>query len=403
LNFGLQSTVPSLSSGHRLGVIHWICSGHGLVSIFVCLLLLISPPVLAQPNPISLMVFRDIHVEGWGGKLGFRYPLWFSISDAGFDVEFVGGRLHNYDIVFLDLYPDYNTTFNRHHEGYSFVKTDALVNSATSAATAYKPDVVLILAGMADVWYGGQGGLVNFGQRLHQVIAEFRKQVPGVNILLGQIPPWDTYPAGNNREFVPNKVYIPSFNPETMFCCVDKFMPSVEGYEWIANNFFEVLEVVLPDIDPSGSGEFQINAGHAGAWFNADTPGQGQLIDVEPEGQFMFVSWFTFTGAVSANPNEQHWFTAQGNYSGNTADLLVYETLGGRFDDPQEVSTVPAGEATLSFTDCSSGQLDYAIDTWDLQGSFTLQRAIPGTENVCEKQAEISTEPLEPNDGWDGA
>jgi len=146
-----------------------------------------------------------------------------------------------------------------------------------------------------------------------------------------------------------------------------------------------------------------INHGLAGAWFNPDTPGQGQLVDIDPENQFMFLSWFTYTNNSSVNPNEQHWFTAQGNYSGHTAELLLYETLGGRFDDPQAVSTEPVGAATLSFTDCGSGLLNYSIDTWDLQGSFALRRAIPGTENVCEERAGITTEPLEPNDGWDGA
>jgi hypothetical protein len=127
------------------------------------------------------------------------------------------------------------------------------------------------------------------------------------------------------------------------------------------------------------------------------------LIDIEPESQYMFLSWFTFTGAVSANPNEQHWFTAQGNYSGNTADLVIYEILGGQFDDPQEVSTDPVGEATLSFTDCGLGQMSYTIDTWDRQGAFPLPRATPGTENVCEDRAGLTTEPLDQNDGWDGA
>ena len=117
----------------------------------------------------------------------------------------------------------------------------------------------------------------------------------------------------------------------------------------------------------------------------------------------MFLSWFTFTDAASVNPNEQHWFTAQGNYSGNTADLLVYETLGGRFDNPQEVRTNPVGVAALSFTDCGLGQMNYTIDSWDLHGSFPLRRAIPGTENVCQERAGITTEPLDPNDGWDGA
>ncbi len=157
------------------------------------------------------------------------------------------------------------------------------------------------------------------------------------------------------------------------------------------------------------SSTFQINAGHTGAWYNPETPGQGQLIDVEPESQFMFLAWFTFTNTppdipdVPDNPNELHWFTAQGNYTGNTANLTVFETLGGRFDDPQAVTTEPIGGATLSFDDCGAGQLDYTIGSWDLEGSFPVRRAIPGAENVCEEEAGNTEGALVVNDGRDGA
>ncbi|KPK52622.1 MAG: hypothetical protein AMJ59_26665 [Gammaproteobacteria bacterium SG8_31] len=167
-----------------------------------------------------------------------------------------------------------------------------------------------------------------------------------------------------------------------------------------------LLERVIEDYIVAARLEAQsrnINQGHAGAWFNPENVGQGQLIDIEPEGKFLFLSWFTFTDTASANPNEQHWFTAQGNYSDNTADLVIHETLGGRFNDPQQVSTEPVGEATLSFTDCGHGQMDYTIDTWGLQGSFPLRRVIPGAENVCLERAGVTNEPLDPNDGRDGA
>ena len=149
--------------------------------------------------------------------------------------------------------------------------------------------------------------------------------------------------------------------------------------------------------------DFEINAGQAGTWFNPATPGQGQLIDVEPENTFLFLSWFTFTDDNSANPLEQHWFTAQGNYTGNHAELILHETLGGRFDDPQAVSTQPVGTVTLRFTDCGIGLMDYSIFNGNIQGSFPLQRAIPGTENLCVELAGDTTNALDPNDGRDGA
>jgi len=148
---------------------------------------------------------------------------------------------------------------------------------------------------------------------------------------------------------------------------------------------------------------FEINAGHSGAWFNPDTSGQGQLIDVEPEGQFMFVSWFTYTDEASDHPFEQRWLTAQGNYSGNTAELDLWETLGGRFDDPQEVTNTQIGEVTLSFTNCGQGQMTYSIDGEELQGEFPMTRVIPGSGNVCEELSGNSTQAVDINPGMDGA
>jgi hypothetical protein len=120
----------------------------------------------------------------------------------------------------------------------------------------------------------------------------------------------------------------------------------------------------------------------------------------------MFLAWFTFTAAASNNPDEQHWYTAQGNYSGNTAELILHETLGGQFDDPQETSTNPVGTVTVSFSDCEQGQMVYSIDTDGREGTIPLQRVIPGSGNVCEEQsskAAITTEAVDINAGMDGA
>ncbi len=146
-----------------------------------------------------------------------------------------------------------------------------------------------------------------------------------------------------------------------------------------------------------------INSGHAGAWFNSDTSGQGQFIDVVSREQLIFLSWFTFTGAASDHPFEQQWFTAQGKYSGDTATLDLFETLGGKFDDPQEVTTTQVGEVTLSFSDCDQGQMTYSFDEGNLQGEFPLIRVIGGSGNVCEQLSGNTTESVDINAGMDGA
>jgi hypothetical protein len=163
--------------------------------------------------------------------------------------------------------------------------------------------------------------------------------------------------------------------------------------------------VVLEKTDTPLNVLFEVNAGHAGAWYNPDTSGQGQLIDIEPESGFMFLAWFAYTDATSGNPNEQHWLTAQGTYDGNTAILPVYETLGGQFDDPAEVDPpVLVGSIELTFEDCTSGQASYSIDSWGVTGSFPLSRVIPGSENVCLVSSRAaSAETITQNDVWDGA
>jgi hypothetical protein len=169
---------------------------------------------------------------------------------------------------------------------------------------------------------------------------------------------------------------------------------TADGPRRSAMNLFET--------EPGGS-SFSINAGHSGAWFNPVTDGQGQFIDVEPEEQFMFISWFTYTDAASDNPNEQQWYTAQGNYSGDTAVLDLFEALGGKFDDPQEVTNPRIGEVTLTFSDCDMGMMSYLFDEEELLGEFPMIRVIPGSENVCEGLSGNNTEAVDINAGMDGA
>jgi cysteine-rich repeat protein len=146
-----------------------------------------------------------------------------------------------------------------------------------------------------------------------------------------------------------------------------------------------------------------INAGHSGAWYNPETAGQGQLIDIDTVDRFMFMSWFTFTDAAAGHPFEQRWLTAQGYYNGSTATLELFETLGGKFDAPQDVTTTPVGEVTLSFLTCNEGQMTYNIEGEGLQGKFPLLRAIPESGNTCEELAGNATQAVDINAGMDGA
>ena len=145
-----------------------------------------------------------------------------------------------------------------------------------------------------------------------------------------------------------------------------------------------------------------INAGHMGGWYNPHTPGQGVLADIDESNDFLFGAWFTYTLETSDHPYEQHWYTAQGTYAGNKAGLTLYESLGGRFDDPTLVSTDPVGTATLSFTDCASGMMQYRIDTLGVSGDFPLVRLLTGSETTCETRHEPQPQMAGINPGMNG-
>ena len=130
-----------------------------------------------------------------------------------------------------------------------------------------------------------------------------------------------------------------------------------------------------------------INAGMDGAWYNPATSGQGLLVDShrDSEGEsFLFMAWFTFGESTQSG---QRWLTAQGLFEGSTVNVTLYETTGGRFDNPLDTVTSRVGQATLEFEDCSNARLNYSFDNISKSGEIELIRAIPGGEARCEDLA----------------
>ncbi len=142
-------------------------------------------------------------------------------------------------------------------------------------------------------------------------------------------------------------------------------------------------------IEPQGEGsDFLINQGIAGAWFFPETAGSGLMIDVNPANNLFFAAWFTYeqqesTKTVSSPDNR--WLTATGPYkAGSAMELPVFQTSGGFFDNPQDVAIEQVGTMNFEFTDCNTGNVSYSLNDGELTGEFPIQRAIPGTQALCE-------------------
>jgi len=136
---------------------------------------------------------------------------------------------------------------------------------------------------------------------------------------------------------------------------------------------------------------FQITEGISGAWYNAQTPGQGMLMEAYPDIRVLFAAWFTWETtppddtdtAVIGDPSHR-WLTVQGAYQGDTATLPVYVTRGGIFDDPAPVTDPPevVGTMTIQFAQCNAAQVSYEVD--GITGSFSMSRVANDNNATCE-------------------
>jgi imidazolonepropionase-like amidohydrolase len=105
---------------------------------------------------------------------------------------------------------------------------------------------------------------------------------------------------------------------------------------------------------------------------------------VDEEQRILFVGWYTFENLLPGGPaaTAQRWLTIQGEYRDYPAPMPVYRTEGGVFDDPAPTETVSVGTATLGFTGCNEGWLQYSLDD-GANGEIPLVRLLPVDESTC--------------------
>jgi len=149
---------------------------------------------------------------------------------------------------------------------------------------------------------------------------------------------------------------------------------------------------LISDGEPVGE-TFSINPGLSDAWYNPATDGQGFFITVLPDTGIVFLAWFTYdverppqdVTAILGEPGHR-WLTAQGPFSGDTANLDIYVSSGGVFDaaDPPVGPPAQDGRITIEWADCNSALLSYEITSPGRQGQIPLQRVVTDNVALCE-------------------
>jgi cyclophilin family peptidyl-prolyl cis-trans isomerase len=159
---------------------------------------------------------------------------------------------------------------------------------------------------------------------------------------------------------------------------------------FLATENLVITNLTATDITPIEE-NFVMNAGLNDAWFNPLTDGQGFFITVFPDLGLVNLAWFTYDTTLPADEESANlgspghrWLTALGTYQGDTASLTIYVASGGLFDTSTDIQRTEDGTITLTFSDCSSGIVEYNIPSINQQGSVPIERVANDNVALCE-------------------
>lgn len=159
----------------------------------ICLLTCFAAATFAQAAT-KIMFIGDSITNGGQTYASYRYPLYFGLKEAGYDIDAVGtsSTLFSNSTPNSALYPDYFTTFDRQHEGYWGITTTNFLNTRATVAASLKPDVVTIFLGSNDVNENVSNASNNYKtstDNLGAIIDKLRDTNPNVKIAIAQIIP----------------------------------------------------------------------------------------------------------------------------------------------------------------------------------------------------------------------
>lgn len=157
------------------------------------------PLVFSAAADTRILLAGDSITNGGRNFVGYRYALYNELIGSGYAVDFVG---NNSTLSTADggstpnpaLYPAYNTTFDRDHDGYWGIKSSEYLSQKSIAAAALAPDIAIIDLGTNDIPAAGQSA-TNYQASMNNIgatIDNLRAVNPDVKIVLTQLTPPST-------------------------------------------------------------------------------------------------------------------------------------------------------------------------------------------------------------------
>jgi lysophospholipase L1-like esterase len=250
----------------------------------------IIPPL---PKPIKIMPLGDSNTRGWtvdndssirrNCPIGYRYKLYNSLIDGGYEVDFVGSKENPIEGP-CDS-GQYPLDFDREHEGYNGKTASWLAGNIKNILTDSYPDVILLHIGTNDL-------------RLN-TIDDYCKDNPDVEeeavpcavlSVMRILDEIDTWERQNNQEIIVFLALIIKAHPS--FSLVDNYNNLVEDFN--DHLFLDALsrinndddKIILVDMENDAGIQYEDD-------MNSDTSNEMNLLHALPSGyEKMADLWF---------------------------------------------------------------------------------------------------------------
>ena len=211
-----------------------------------------AAPAAAAPL-VRIMPLGDSITQGDSDHNTYRRPLWKSLQDEGYNVDFVGSLRVNH------RGPPPNDDFDRDHEGHWGWRVDEVLGDIRRWTEAHQPDILLVHLGSNDVFQ--RQSLESTLDELSELIDTVRDVRPQATFLLAQILPTDS--AAANQRIQELNARIPGLataksTATSHIFVVDQFTgfdpasqtydgvhPNADGEMHLADRWFSTLIEVL--------------------------------------------------------------------------------------------------------------------------------------------------------------
>src|SRR6266850_1587438 len=130
----------------------------------------------ATPPPIRILPLGDSITYGYSVPGGYRLPLYQLLTNAGYNVDFVGTQIDNGAADLPD--PDHEG-----HSGWTIRGINAIAQDVLAATD--DPDVVLLLIGVND--YNQNDDLANAHTRLQGLVENLATNRPSAKIIVANL------------------------------------------------------------------------------------------------------------------------------------------------------------------------------------------------------------------------